>query len=120
MAKVFSVHFINIRCCPDTVEGHFKCGLHKDAYEANQRRQNSHFDREKEKKSNNVEKQSLFWSVQALNWLVKEETASTKITSLIELIEKMGVADLKYFQKRSGPVLCKVLLLIAKQKFKTL
>ena len=50
MAKLFSVHFINIRCCPDTVEGHFKCGLHKDANEANQRRQNSHFDREKEKK----------------------------------------------------------------------
>ena len=39
---------------------------------------------------------------------------------LFTRIEKMGVDDLKYFQKRSGPVLCKVLLLIAKQKFKTL
>ena len=50
----------------------------------------------------------------ALYWLAKEEIASTKVTSLLELIEKMGVDDLKYFQTRSEPVLRKMLLLIAK------
>ena len=38
----------SIRCCPDT--GHFKSEMHKDAYEASQRRQNSYLDREEEKK----------------------------------------------------------------------
>ena len=50
----------------------------------------------------------------ALYWLAKEEIASTKVTSLLELIEKMGVDDLKYFQTRSELVLRKMLLLIAK------
>ena len=49
-----------------------------------------------------------------LYWLAKQEIVSTKITSLLELIEKMGVDDLKYFQPRSEPVLRKMLLLIVK------
>ena len=40
----------NIRCRPDTAEGHFKTEMHKDAYEASQRRENFYFDREEEKK----------------------------------------------------------------------
>ena len=40
----------NIRCRPDTVEGHFKVEMHKAAYEASQRRENPYFDREEEKK----------------------------------------------------------------------
>ena len=34
----------NIRCCPNTVEGHFFKKMHKDAYEARQRREDSYFD----------------------------------------------------------------------------
>ena len=48
-----------------------------------------------------------------LCWLAKQEIASNKITSLLELIEKMGVDDLEYFQTRSESVLCKMLLLLA-------
>ena len=40
----------NIKCFPDTVEGRFKSEMHKDAFEASQRRENSYFDREEKKK----------------------------------------------------------------------
>ena len=57
----------------------------------------------------------VFFNVfKALYWLAKVEIASTKITCLLELNEKNGVDDLKYFQTRSEPVLRKILLLIAK------
>ena len=104
----------NIRCRPDTAEGHFKSEMHKDAYEASERGENSYFDREEEKKVKMFKNEVYFKVFKALYWLAKEEIASTKITSLLELIEKMGVDDLKYFQTRSEPVLRKMLLLIAK------
>ena len=40
--------------------------------------------------------------------------ASTKIDSLLKLIENFGVGDLKYFEMTSESVLRKMLLLIAK------
>ena len=85
----------NIRCCPDTVEGHFKSEIHKDAYEASQRRENSSFNREVEKKVMMLNNEVYFKVFKVLYWLVKEEIVSTKTTSLLELIEKMVVDDLK-------------------------
>ena len=39
-------------------------------------------------------KQEVYFKVsKALYWLAKEEIASSKVTSLLELIEKMGVDD---------------------------
>ena len=39
-------------------------------------------------------KNEVYFKVfKTLYWLAKEEVASTKITSLLELIEKMGVDD---------------------------
>ena len=52
--------------------------------------------------------------LKALYWRAKDEIGSTKITSLLELMEKMGVDVLKYFQTRSESVLCKMLLFIGK------
>ena len=85
--------------------------MHKEAYEASQRRENSCFEREEEKKVTMLKNEVYFKVFKAIYWLAKEEIASTKITSLLELIEKMGVDDLKYFQTRSEPVLRKMLLL---------
>ena len=50
----------------------------------------------------------------SLYWLGKEEIPSSKITSLLTLLEKMGVKEMKYFETRSEPVLRKMLLLIAR------
>ena len=88
--------------------------MHKDAYEASQRRENSYFDRGKEKKVTMLKNEVYFKVFKTLYWPAKEEIAFTKITSLLELTEKDGVDDLKYFQTRSEPVLRKMLLLIAK------
>ena len=85
----------NIRCRPDTVEEHFKSEIHKDAYEASQRRENSSFDREVEKKAMMLNNEVYLKVFKVLYWLVKEEIVSTKTTSLLELIEKMVVDDLK-------------------------
>ena len=60
-------------------------------------------------------KNEIYFKVfKALYWLAKEEIASTKTTPLLELIEKMSVDDLKYFQTRSEPTLRKMLSLVAK------
>ena len=50
----------------------------------------------------------------SLYWLVKEEMPSSKITSFLTLLEKMGVKEIKYFETRSEPILRKMLLLIAR------
>ena len=81
----------------DVALTHFKNEMHKDAYEASQRRENSYFDREEEKKVTMLKNEVYFKVFKAIYWLAKEEIASTKITSLLELIEKMGVDDLKHF-----------------------
>ena len=60
----------NIRCRPDTVEGHFKIEMHKDAYETSQRRKNSYFDREEEKKVTMLKNEVCFKAFKALYWLV--------------------------------------------------
>ena len=50
----------------------------------------------------------------SLYWLAKEEMPSSKITSLLTLLEKMGVKEMKYFETRSEPILRKMLLLTAR------
>ena len=80
----------NIISCPDTVEGHFKSEMHKDAHEAIQRRENSYFAREEKKKVKMSKNEVYFKVFKALHWLAKEEIASTKIICLLELIEKNG------------------------------
>ena len=53
----------NIRCPSDTVERHFESEMDKDAYEASQRRENSYFDREEEKKVTMLKNEIYFKSV---------------------------------------------------------
>ena len=74
----------------DVALTHFKNEMHKDAYEASQRRENSYFDREEEKKVTMLKNEVYFKVFKAIYWLANEEIASTKITSLLELIEKNG------------------------------
>ena len=62
--------------------------MHKDAYEASQRRENSYFDREQQKKVMMLKNEIYFKVFKALYWLAKEEIASTKTSPLLELIEK--------------------------------
>ena len=57
-------------------------------HKASQRRESSYFDREEEKKVTMLRKEVYFKLFKALYWLAKEKIVSTKITSLLGLIEK--------------------------------
>ena len=74
----------------DVALTYFKIEMQKDAYEARQRRENSYSDREEEKKITMLKNEVYFKVFKAIYWLANEEIASTKITSLLELIEKNG------------------------------
>ena len=49
----------------------------------------------------------------ALYWLGKEELPNSKITSLLTLLEKMGLEEIKQFRTRSEPVLREMMLVLA-------
>ena len=87
--------------------------MHKEAVNAHCRHRTSYFDNEEEKKITSLKNEVYFKIFQALYWLGKEEIPSSKITALLTLIEQMGVAEIKYFETRSEPVLRKMLVLIA-------
>ena len=38
----------------------------------------------------------------ALYWIAKEEIANTKFNSLLEVVEKMGLSNMKFFEHHSG------------------
>ena len=73
-----------------------------------------YFDLEENKKVTALKNEVYYKVVCSLYWLAKEEMPSSKITSLLTLLEKMGVKEMKYFETRSEPILRKMLLLIAR------
>ena len=105
----------NIRCRTKTVVDHMKkdTSMHCEAVKSFKRQSTSYFDREKEKKINILKNEVYFKVFSSLYWIAKEEVAALKISSLLTLLERMGVNDIKYFETRSEPVLRKMLILIA-------
>ena len=85
--------------------------IHQEAVRAYKRQKFSYFDREEEKKMKN---DMYFKFFSSFYWLAKEEMPTSKMTSLLTLLENTGVNEIKYFETRSEPVLRKMLLLIAK------
>ena len=62
----------------------------------------------------NLKNDVYFNIFSSLYWLAKEEIPTSKMTSLLTLLENMGVREIEYFETRSEHVLRKMLLLIAK------
>ena len=104
----------NVRYRTETVRGHLKHDTHLTSLHSLNLRKTSFFDAEQEKKVTKLKNGVYFKVFQALYWLAKEEIPFKKCTSLLKLIERFGVADVKYFETRSEPVLRKMLLLIAR------
>jgi len=48
----------------------------------------------------------------ALYWIAKEEIANTKFTSLLEVVEKMGLSNMKFFEHRSGGSVTEMFILM--------
>ena len=103
----------NVRCRTTTIEKHLKSEKHEEAMFAHNRRKTSYYDADENKKVNSLKNDVYIKVFQSLYWLAKEEMPSTKITSLLTLVENLGVNDIKHFETRSEPVLRKMLLLIA-------
>ena len=106
----------NARCRTQTVIDHFKKepSIHQEAVRASIRQKTSYFDLEEKRKVTTLKNDVYYKVFCSLYWLAKEEMPSSKITSLLTLLEKMGVKKMKYFETRSKPILRKMLLLIAR------
>ena len=103
----------NVRYRTDTVQAHLSNQMHKESDQAHKRRSSSYFDAEETSKINHLKNNVYFQVFQSLFWLAKEEIAFTKCVSLLQLIERFGINDIRYFETRSEPVLRKMLLLIS-------
>ena len=103
----------NVRCRTTTIAKHLKSEMHEEAMFAHNRQKTSYYDAEENKKVNSLKNDVYFKVFQSLYWLAKEEMPLTKIRSLLTLVGKLGVNDIKHFKTRSEPVLRKMLLLIA-------
>ena len=65
---------------------------------------------EKRKKS----KEDVYFNAfLALYWVAKEETTNTKFTSLLQVAEKMGLSNMKFFEHRSGGSVREMFILMA-------
>ena len=82
--------------------------VHNQAVASDAQHKVSYFVKEKNKEDElkDVVYEKVF---RALYMLAKEEIANTKISSLLQLLEKMGVDEMKYFQTRSELVLREML-----------
>ena len=84
-----------------SVEEHSTSQQHKAAVSAELLSRVSVFQREFEEREKSKE-DVYFNALLALYWIAKEEIANTKFTSLLEVVEKMGLSNMKFFEHRSG------------------
>ena len=84
-----------------SVEEHSTSQQHKAAVTAELLSRVSVFQREFEEREKSKE-DVYFNAFLALYWIAKEEIANTKFTSLLEVVEKMGLSNMKFFEHRSG------------------
>lgn len=84
-----------------SVEEHSTSQQHKAAVSAELLSRVSVFQREFEEREKSKE-DVYFNAFLALYWIAKEEIANTKFTSLLEVVEKMGLSNMKFFEHRSG------------------
>ena len=50
----------------------------------------------------------------AVHWIAKEEIDNEKLISLPQLLENLGVSELKYLSQRSSPAVREMFLIIGK------
>ena len=52
-------------------------------------------------------------SFTAVYWIAKEEITNVKLVSLLQLLENLGVSELKYLSERSRPAVREMFLIIS-------
>ena len=64
------------------------------------------------KKSEDKKEEVYYNTFMAMYWLMKEELPNKKFTSLLSLLESVGVEDIKYFKHRSAGSIREMFLLL--------
>ena len=86
--------------------------MHSDAVATESAMEGSFFVQLKQTEEKNAN--SVFQKVfRALCWMGKEELPSSKATSLLTLLEKMGLEEIKRFRTRSEHVLREMMLTLS-------
>ena len=102
-----------VRFKKKAVEDHANSQQHKDAIAAELLSRVSTFHEEIERKEKT--KDDVYHNTfTAMYWLTKEQIANKKFTSLLELLEQLGLKDMRFFQHRSAGSLREMFLLLGK------
>ena len=68
--------------------------MHQDAVRANNRKKSSYFDRQEQRKINTLKNEVYYEVFISSYWLAKEKMPSSKISSLLILLEQMDVKEI--------------------------
>ncbi|CAG2244184.1 unnamed protein product [Mytilus edulis] len=90
----------SVRMKKSALIDHIAFKKHQGAIEAEMLSRVSIFQKELTEKSK-VENDVLFMAFSAMYWLAKEGIANEKISTLLKLLENIGLSEIKYFQHRS-------------------
>ncbi|CAG2200191.1 unnamed protein product [Mytilus edulis] len=90
----------SVRMKKSALIDHIASKKHQGAIEAEMLSRVSIFQKELTEKSK-VENNVLFMAFSAMYWLAKEGIANEKISTLLKLLENIGLSEIKYFQHRS-------------------
>ena len=99
--------------CPEAFEDHCRTSQHKNAVSAEMLQRVSTFQRTLDEQERVAEDVLLKVFTDAY-WIVKEELPNHKIKSLLNLLEELGLKDLKRFLHRSQGALREIFLTIGK------
>ncbi|CAG2212072.1 unnamed protein product [Mytilus edulis] len=96
---------------PETFSDHLKTTQHQNAITTEMYQRVSCFQKQLDKQDN-VADEILYKAFEAVYWVMKEEIANLKIKSLLNLLERLGIEDMKYFQHRSQAALREIFIAI--------
>ncbi|XP_071122736.1 zinc finger protein 862-like [Mytilus edulis] len=96
---------------PETFNDHLKTTQHQNAITTEMYQRVSCFQKQLDKQDN-VADEILYKAFEAVYWVMKEEIANLKIKSLLNLLERLGIEDMKYFQHRSQAALREIFIAI--------
>ncbi|XP_068720533.1 zinc finger protein 862-like [Montipora capricornis] len=92
----------SVRLRREAVQHHLTTTQHKEAIKLEMMQRVSTFEKQVDEK-HEVNENKLEKTFTAIYWLAKEEISNQKLIPLLELLENLGVSELKYFQHRSRP-----------------
>ena len=102
-----------VRFKKKAVEEHANSQQHSAAFTAELLSRVSTFNEETERKEKTRD-EVYYNTFLAMYWLPKKEIANTKVGSLLELLEQVGLKDLKFFQHRSASSVREMFLLLGR------